>query len=103
MPISKSNGAVATPPAAKQDVAQTAPAPVSRKLDTGLPTNGRDDRKTSSYDDNKNRRILVQGITQAVVQSPILAGLGYTDEKQAVEIVKNVSRQLIAFVDEESK
>jgi hypothetical protein len=101
MPISKSNGAVATPPAAKQDVAQTAPAPVSRKLDTG--TTPVDNRKTSSYDDNKNRRILVQGITQAVVQSPILAGLGYTDEKQAVEIVKNVSRQLIAFVDEESK
>lgn len=100
MPISKANGAVATKPA-ETSVAQTAPAPVSRKLDTGLPTNGRDDRKTG-YDDTKSRRILVQGLTQAVTQSMSLAGLGHVTEDAIVASIKNVTRQLVAFVESES-
>lgn len=93
MPIARSNGAVA----------ETAPAPVSRKLDTSLPTNGRDDRKVSNYEDAKSRRILVQGITQAVAQSMALAGLNLVTEKDVVESVKRVTRELIAFVEEETK
>lgn len=56
-----------------------------------------------SYDDTKSRKILVQGVTQAVVQSPMLAGLPFTDATAAVQLVKEVSLALIAFVDEESK
>lgn len=92
MPIAKANG-----------VAETAPAPVSRKLDTGLPTNGRDDCKTGNFEDAKSRRILVQGITQAVTQSMALAGLSRTTEKEVVESIKNVTRELVKFVEEESK
>lgn len=103
MPIAKQNGAVAEKPAATADVAKTAPAPVSRKIETGVATENRKEQDRPSYEDQKNRRILVQGITQAVVQSPILAGLGYTDKTQAVAIVKEVAKELIAFVDEQSK
>lgn len=106
MPISK-NGAVAEKPKteAAPAVAQTAPAPVSRKLDTGTPAveSNKKEYAGGNYDDKKNRRILVQGITQAVTQSMALAGLGYTNEKEVVELIKRVSRDLVAFVDEESK
>ncbi len=57
----------------------------------------------SSYEDTKSRRILVQGITQAVIQSPMLAGLSFTNEAEAVEVVKTVSVALIAFVNEQSE
>lgn len=98
MPIARSNGAVATPPA---DVAQTAPAPVSRKLDTGTPAV--ENKKVNNYEDTKSRRILVQGITQAVTQSMSLAGLGHTTEQAIVASIKSVTRELIKFVEEESK
>lgn len=98
MPIAKSNGAVASLPGGI-DVAQTAPAPVSRKLDTTPP----ETRKASNYEDTKSRRILVQGITQAVTQSMSLAGLGHTTEQAIVASIKSVARELIKFVDEESK
>lgn len=97
MPIAKSNGAVAEAP--KTDVAQTAPAPVSRKLDTTPVEN----KKVSNFEDAKSRRILVQGITQAVTQSMALAGLSRTTEKEVVESIKNVTRELVRFVEEESK
>lgn len=95
MPIVK-NGAAAP---ASTPVAQTAPAPVSRKLDTGTQT---ESRKTGNFDDAKGRRILVQGLTQAVTQSMSLAGLGHTTEEAVVASIKSVTRQLIAFVESES-
>lgn len=55
-----------------------------------------------SYEENKNRRILVQGITQAVVQAPFISGLPYTTANEALEHVKLVARELIAFVEDES-
>jgi len=97
MPIAK-NGAVAEQP--KASVAQTAPAPVSRKLDTGTPAV--ENKKSGNYDDTKSRRILVQGITQAVTQSMSLAGLGHTTEDAIVDSIKSVTRKLIAFVESES-
>ena len=57
---------------------------------------------TSSYEENKSRKILVQGVTQAVVQSPLLAGLPFTNTDEAINLVKEVSLALIEFVDEES-
>jgi len=56
-----------------------------------------------SYEDTKSRKILVQGVTQAVVQSPMLAGLPFTNSTEAIQLVKEVSLALIEFVDEESK
>jgi len=95
MAINRSNGAVATKPTS---VAETAPAPVSRKLDTTPVEN----KKVSNYEDTKGRRILVQGLTQAVTQSMSLAGLGHTTEDAVVESIKSVTRKLIAFVESES-
>ncbi len=55
-----------------------------------------------TYEENKSRRILVQGVVQAVVQSPSLSGLPFTTTDDVVNNVKEVARQLIAFVDEEA-
>ena len=52
-----------------------------------------------NYEDRKNRRILRQGLVQAVVQSPILAGLGYTNKQEALALVKEVATDLINFVE----
>ncbi len=57
----------------------------------------------TSYEDLKSRKILVQGITQAVAQSTMLAGLPFTSASEAISLIKEVSLALIEFVDEESK
>ena len=56
-----------------------------------------------SYDEIKTRHIFVQGITQAVAQSPMLAGLPFTNAAEAIQLIQDVSLALIAFVDDESK
>lgn len=53
-----------------------------------------------SYDDNRNRRILVQGVVQAVVQAPSLAGLPFTTTEDVVKNVKEVSLKLISFIED---
>lgn len=53
-----------------------------------------------NYEDAKQRRILRQGVVQAVIQSPMLAGLPFTNANDAVALVKEVSNQLIDFVQE---
>lgn len=53
-----------------------------------------------SYEEQKNRRILRQGVVQAVIQSPMLAGLPFTNANDAVALVKDVANQLIDFVQE---
>lgn len=53
-----------------------------------------------SYEELKNRRILRQGMVQATVQSPMLAGLPFTNANDAVALVKDVANQLIDFVQE---
>jgi hypothetical protein len=92
--ISKSNGTSV--------VAETAPAPVSRKLDTGTSAVV-DNRKESvppSYDEQKNWRILRQGIYQAVVQSPGLAGLAYSNLEEFLKLVETTAERLIVKVQE---
>lgn len=56
-----------------------------------------------TYEENKNRRILVQGIVQSCAASPSLAGLPFTSASEVVNNIKNVALELIKFVDEESK
>ncbi len=55
----------------------------------------------SSYEDNKNRRILVQGITQAVAQSPATINFG-NEVSEVVAKIKEMALELIEFVDEET-
>lgn len=57
----------------------------------------------SQYEIDLDRRISRAGIIQAVVQSPMLAGLPFTNPEEAVELVKTVSEALIVFVDEQTK
>lgn len=57
----------------------------------------------NNYEDNKNRRILVQGITQAVAQSPALASLPGITIEEISENIKALATDLIAFVDEQAK
>ena len=53
----------------------------------------------SDYEANKNRRILRQGVYQAVVQSPGIAGLGFTSPSELVANVREVSEQLIKLIE----
>lgn len=53
----------------------------------------------SDYEANKNRRILRQGVYQAVVQSPGIAGLGYTTIPELIANVREVSEQLIKLIE----
>ena len=87
MPIGKSNGAVADQ--------GTAVRTVITPVQPAEPTNG----KYIDANDAKSRRILRQGIVQAVVQSPIVAGLSFATEAEAVALIKRVSTELINFVD----
>ena len=55
-----------------------------------------------SYE-NKDRRILVQGIVQSVTHAPAIAGLPFTNVNEFVANVKAASEQLIEYVLERSK
>lgn len=57
----------------------------------------------TTYEENKSRRILVQGIVQAVASSPALINLPSSSVEEAAETVKALSQHLIQFVDEETK
>lgn len=110
MPIGKSNGTVATTVGIAPAVThETAPAPVSQKLVTAA-TEATDrivaeNRKEAQFNpyEAKDKKILVQGVTQAVLSSPAVAGLGYTNEAELVALVKRVATQMIEFVREQSK
>ncbi len=56
-----------------------------------------------SYEDSKNKRILTQGIVQAVVQSPSLAGLPFTNVEDVITNVTKVSDELIKWIEEQIK
>lgn len=54
-------------------------------------------------EDRKSRRILYQGILQAALQSPSLAGLPATNVTEFMALVKEVVRQSAEFVTEEAR
>ncbi len=58
---------------------------------------------TLSYDDAKNKKILVQGLTQAALSSAALAGLQYSTVEEIAENAKKLALEMIAFVAEQSK
>lgn len=86
--------AVSTPKAKK--VIKPVELPVTtlreEKASTGL-----------SYEEAKNKKILVQGLTQAAITSPALAGLSYTNVKELAANAKALALEMIEFVREESK
>jgi hypothetical protein len=58
---------------------------------------------TTSYDDRKNRRILVQGITQACLTSPSLTVLPmFTTTAEIAKHVKALALEMIDFVDSQA-
>lgn len=56
--------------------------------------------KVPTIEENRSRRILRQGIVQAVVQSPALAGLQFRGLDEYLVIVKDAANKLISFVEE---
>lgn len=69
---------------------------------TDTKKNEKEGNSKVSYEDAKSRKILVQGVTQAVIQAPFLAGLPFTNSEEAVKLIKEISVALIEFVDEKS-
>lgn len=102
MPIGKSNGTVATTVGIAPEVSKTAPAPVAgtlnkRPLETA-PTAERKESGTGNPYEAKDRRILRQGVYQAVLQSPGLAALPFADEAGFLKLVERVSEEIIVKV-----
>lgn len=56
-----------------------------------------------NYEDSKNKRILIQGIVQAVAQAPALVQLTITNVDEYTNLVKEAAKQLIDFVNEETR
>ena len=54
----------------------------------------------SSYEENKNRKILVQGITQAAMVSPGVAGLQAENDVQLTDNFKRVADEMIRYVED---
>jgi len=56
-----------------------------------------------SYEDIKTRQIRVQGVTQSCISSPSLAGLPYTTILELADSIKLLAKEMIEFVEQESK
>ena len=54
--------------------------------------------RVMSYEENKNRRILVQGITQACASSPSTINFG-TEPAEVTAKIKEMALDLISFVN----
>lgn len=57
----------------------------------------------NTYETDKQKRILVQGIVQAVLQSPALSGLQYSSLNDLGQLVEELSSRMIEFVVNKSK
>lgn len=71
----------------------TAPAPAQ----TSAP------RSSSQPAANKDQRILWQGVVQAALNSPALAGMQFTNVNEYVGLVKETATQLVAFIEEKAR
>ncbi len=89
-----------TRPEAKQAVEE---AITASQTEAKTKTSKKVAAEPKSYEDAKGRKILVQGITQAVAQSPMLAGLPFINSAEVIGLIREVSLALIEFVDEESR
>lgn len=52
---------------------------------------------------NKDQRILWQGVTQAALQSPAIAGMQFTNVNEYVSLVKEAATQLVAFIEDKAR
>lgn len=103
MPIAK-NGAVATPPAVeKPAVAQTAPAPVSRKLDTGAPAvENKKSYQGRDYEAEARGKVACASYAAALSSNGV-AGLSFTNLDEYLANVKKVADAMIAYTWEHQK
>lgn len=105
MPIAK-NGAVAEKPkteAAAPTVAQTAPAPVSRKLDTGTPAVENKKSYQGRDFDAEARGKVACAAFNAALSSPGLAGLPFTNIDEFLAHVKKAADAAVAYTWEHQK
>jgi hypothetical protein len=100
MPISKSTATVEAP---KADVAQTAPAPVSRKLDTGTPAV--ENKKTyQGRDFDAEARCKVACVAfNAALASPGIAGLPFANFDEYIALVRKAADASVAYTWEKQK
>lgn len=82
MGISKNDGAVAE---------KSVSTPVQPQEDSV--------NKYVNADQAKSVRILRQGVYQAVLHSPGIAGLPYANEEQYLALVKSVSEKVIKLIE----
>lgn len=83
MPIGKSNGAVADAPQTEK----TPPAEQTKR-----------DVSYQTPEDVKSRRILRQGVYQAVLQSPGLSVIPYTTEADYLALVERIAEKVVTLV-----
>lgn len=104
MPIAK-NGAVAEKPAtvAAPAVAQTAPAPVSRKLDTGTPVVETKKSYQGRDFDAEARGKVACAAFNAALSSPGIAGLPFTNIDELLAHVKKAADAAVAYTWEHQK
>ena len=108
MPIAKNNSAVAEQPkTTTSEVAQTAPAPVSRKIDTGLtkePVNytGKKEYKERDFDAEARGKVACVAFN-AALSSPGLAGLGFTNYAEYMSYVRKAADESVAYTWEKQQ
>lgn len=95
MPISKSTATVETP---KADVAQTAPAPVSRKLDTGITPveNKKTYQGGRDYDAEARGKVACVAFNAALA-SPGIAGLPFANFDEYITLVRKAADASVAY------
>ncbi len=81
-----------------------APAPKTKKASKPVElanTNTQADtnRVVMSYDEAKNKKILVQGITQQAMASPGLAGLQYSSVDELADLAEKFADRMITYVE----
>lgn len=106
MPISKSNGTVATTVGIAPSVAQTAPTPVARSLgkrvlDTPKEEN-RKEYKGRDYDAEARGKVACVAFNAALA-SPGIAGLQFTNIDEYLALVRKAADASVAYTWEKQK
>ena len=102
MAINKANGAVATKAVETPAVAQTAPAPVSRKLDTGVQTETKKAFKERDFDAEARGKVACVAFNAALA-SPGIAGLPFTNIDEYLALVRKAADASVAYTWEKQK
>lgn len=102
MAINKTNGtAVATKPA-ETDVAQTAPAPVARTLQTAPIEQPKKEFKGRDFDAEARGKVACVAFNAALA-SPGIAGLAFTNIDEYLALVRKAADASVAYTWEKQK